>query len=89
MVQLQMFDGKTYDHQQDGRRLTTQLEQVRRIMNDGGWRTISEIAAKVIGTEAAISARLRDLRKEKFGGLNVERKRLHGGLWVYRVNHAS
>ena len=37
------------------------------------------------GSEAGISARLRDLRKEKFGGYSIERKRSDEGLWWYRM----
>ncbi len=37
-------------------------------------------------TETGISARLRDLRKPKFGGYVVESKRrFDGGLWEYRL----
>ena len=37
-------------------------------------------------SETGISARLRDLRKTKFGGYNVEsRRRGVGGLWEFRV----
>jgi hypothetical protein len=37
-------------------------------------------------TETGISARLRDLRKPKFGGYVVESKRRYdGGLWEYRL----
>jgi hypothetical protein len=40
----------------------------------------------VRATETGISARLRDLRKPKFGGYTVEiRRRSDGGLWEYRL----
>jgi hypothetical protein len=57
-------------------------------MSDGAWRTLEEIRSRVGGSEAAISARLRDLRKDKFGGHIVEsRRRGDGsrGLWEYRL----
>jgi hypothetical protein len=54
-------------------------------MTDGRWWTLSELAERCGGTEAAISARIRDLRKAKFGGGVVERERVSGGLWRYRV----
>jgi hypothetical protein len=37
------------------------------------------------GSIAAISARLRDLRKPKYGSREVERRYLHNGLFEYRL----
>lgn len=54
-------------------------------MLDGQWRTLAGIQEIVGGTESSISARLRDLRKQKFGGYQVDRERVHGGLYQYRV----
>jgi len=61
------FDGKTFDQVKDGKRLTSQLERVKKLMKDHQWRTLSHIHNVVGGSEAGISARLRDLRKLKFG----------------------
>ena len=70
----------------DQRRLATQLVRVQTLMADGQWRTLSQIAATVGGSEAGVSARLRDLRKDKFGAHLVERHRTHSaGLWYYRL----
>ena len=81
-----MFDGATFDEELDGERLARQLQRVKDLMRDGKWRTLYTIAAKVQGSEAAVSARLRDLRKEKFGSWTVEKRRLLvPGLWEYRV----
>jgi hypothetical protein len=82
-----LFDGVTFDPALDGHRLTGQLARVYALMADGHWRTLRQIAAAAGGTEAAVSARLRDLRKSKFGGHTVERRRVAGanGLWEYRV----
>jgi hypothetical protein len=84
-----MFDGKTYDPAFDVTRLGKQLGRVLMLMADGTWRTLAEIHTSIgLGTEAAISARLRDLRKDRFGGFVVERKRrgaVRAGLWEYRV----
>jgi hypothetical protein len=79
------FDGATYSAEHDQARLATQLEQVRTLMMDGQWRTLQQIGGRVQGSEAALSARLRDLRKSRFGGYTVERRRRHGGLFEYRV----
>ena len=59
----------------DNRRLGRQLVAVRELMLDGAWRSLADIAARVAGSEAGISARLRDLRKPGFGGYLVERRR--------------
>lgn len=80
-----MFDGLTFDPQQDQERLAGQLARVKGFMRDGGWQTLQEIAAAVGGSEAGVSARLRDLRKQRFGAYVVERRRVNGGLFEYRV----
>jgi hypothetical protein len=83
--------GETFDAAMDGPRLAGQLDRVKTLMLDGQWRTLRLIAYMVGGSEAGISARLRDLRKAKFGGYLVERRRKprvvpHAGLWEYRVS---
>lgn len=69
---------------QDRPRLATQLERVAALMSDGTERRLSDIAAAVGGSEASVSARLRDLRKH---GETVTRRRDGGraGVWWYRV----
>jgi hypothetical protein len=80
------FEGDTFDPLLDGPRLTTQLERVKALMADHQWRTLAAIHRSVGGSEAGISARLRDLRKVKCGSMTVERKRVRdSGLWVYRI----
>ena len=79
------FDGDTYDKQKDQVRLSGLLSRVHSFMLDHHWHTLSDIRDMCGGSEASVSARLRDLRKEKFGGHTVERKRLEGGLWMYRL----
>jgi hypothetical protein len=59
------FDGETYEPEQDRERLAGQLERVRELMLDGEWRTPAEMSAKLGAEWASISARLRDLRKER------------------------
>jgi hypothetical protein len=58
-------------------------------MADGRWRTLGEIQAACGGSEAAVSARLRDLRKVRHQSHIVERRRVAGGLWEYRVTTAN
>lgn len=76
MIQMSLipvFDGASYSPELDATRLITQFTRVRALMLDGKWRTLSEIHREVGGSEAGISARLRDLRKARNGGWNVER----------------
>lgn len=54
------------------------------------WWTFAELRHElqhlgIAASEAGISARIRDLRKAKCGGYEVERRRVKGGLWEYRV----
>lgn len=82
-----MFDGRTFDAEQDESRLASQLLAVRTLMVDGVWRSLSEIEGTLGYPQASVSARLRDLRKPKFGGYRVEgrRRKQGGGTWEYRV----
>jgi hypothetical protein len=79
------FDGATIQPARDDDRLRVQLGRVKRLMADGHWRTLNDIALAVGAPEASVSARLRDLRKQKFGGYIVEREFVSRGLWKYRV----
>ena len=82
------FGGKTYDPALDEDRLRTLLGRVYQTMSDGRWRTLKEIQSVAGGSEAGISARLRDLRKPRFGSYDVQRRRRgdpKGGLWEYRI----
>lgn len=83
------FDGDTYDPALDGVRLGTLLADVRAVMSDGQWMTVTEVRDKIgRGTETSVSARIRDLRKRKFGGHTVESRRRgnhRDGLWEYRL----
>ena len=79
------FDGITYEPARDRERLSSQLGRVEEYLADHDWHTLGEITEAVGGTEASISARLRDLRKPKFGAYIVERRHVEGGLWEYRM----
>lgn len=81
------FDGATYDQAQDFTRLNTQLRAVRDLMRDGTWRSLNQIAVATGYPEASLSARLRDLRKLKFGLHTVQRRRAGEGrgTFEYRV----
>jgi hypothetical protein len=81
----QAFDGETYEADQDHARLKGQLWRVFQLMSDGKWRTLAEIAEDAGGSEASVSARLRDLRKDKYGAREIDRERVTGGLFRYRL----
>lgn len=80
-----LFDGATYDHPRDYPRLKTQIERVHEAISDGAWWTLSALATITNASEPAVSARLRDLRKHKFGGHVIERRYVQGGLFEYRL----
>ena len=86
------FDGETYEREHDFARLTTQLERVEFILKLGGAWTLSQLHDACGGSEAGISARIRDLRKEKFGGHEVQRRRRGDpkqGLWEYWIQRGT
>lgn len=87
MIDLFDFDGGTYDPGRDRERLSGMLSRVATVMADGRWHTLRELATVTGGSEAAVSARLRDLRKPRFGGHTVERRYVVAGLWEYRHDH--
>lgn len=78
------FDGETYERPRDHDRLATALLRVQAVVSDGKWHTLDELAARCNSSPAGVSARLRDLRKPKFGGHTVERRYVADGLWEYR-----
>jgi len=80
-----LFDGATYNSARDGARLESQAAKVAFLMADKRWRSLAAIAALVGGSEAGVSARLRDFRKKKFGSKTVERRYISNGQWEYRV----
>src|SRR6266446_4572717 len=67
-------DGSTYVHERDGQRLALQHNRVLAVMRDGREHTLAEIALITRDPEASVSARLRDLRKPRFGGHNIQRR---------------
>lgn len=82
------FGGETFDEDLDLARITHLLHRVKYLMLDGQWRTFAEIKKAVGGSESSISARLRDLRKSRYGGWTVNRRRRGDekrGLYEYQV----
>ena len=81
------FDGETYAAMDDFQRLSSSLEKVGYLLTRprGSWWTLQDLANRTGSSEAGVSARVRDLRKEKNGAHRVESRRRDGGLWEYRI----
>lgn len=78
-------DGVTYDPELDYERLNKQMQKVWRVVRTGRWYTLNDLALATGCPAPSVSARLRDLRKPKFGSQEVQRRRCDEGLWEYRV----
>lgn len=78
-------DGQSFSRKRDGVRLNKQAQDVFDFMSVGCWSTLREISKATGHPEASVSARLRDLKKSKFGGYLIEKRNLGGGLWQYHM----
>lgn len=78
-------DGESFATGRDLSRLNAQAADVYRYMSHGEWRTLADIAHNTGHPEASVSARLRDLRKPKFGGFTVDRRYIANGQYQYRL----
>ena len=58
----------------DKSRLTKQGKRVWVCMKDNKWRTLDDISNETGDPHASILARLRDLRKERFGSHTINRR---------------
>lgn len=81
------FDGATYRRHPDYVRLGAQARRVWDAISDGAWHTLADLSAATGDPEASISARLRDFRKEQWGGHSIERTRvaMDAGQYRYRL----
>jgi hypothetical protein len=77
-------DGETFDRARDLDRLDNAMGRIYTHMKDRGWYTLAELAEAGDCSEAGAAARVRDLRKKKFGGFIVDHMNCGGGLWKYR-----
>lgn len=78
------FDGITYQDK-DYTRLSGQLLRVFEVMKDGRWYGASQLCELANVSPLSITARIRDLRKPKFGSHTIERKLISGGYHEYRL----
>lgn len=69
----------------------TQREYIRDVMRDKQWRTLDFIAEITGAPAPSVSAQLRHLRKAKYGGHTVNKRRNDVGVYEYQliVNEAS
>ena len=85
------FDGFTYRRELDEARLTSNLRRVLWCLLNGEWWTLAQLRCGCLGrcSEAGVSARIRDLRKPRFGGFTINHRRQEtnsrSGLWLYRL----
>jgi len=86
------FDGQTYEPALDQKRLSRMLDRVRDVLAADSeeqrfWWSLDELVVRCGGTPAAISARIRDLRKERNGSYNIllRRRKDQPGIWEYRM----
>ena len=91
------YDVSIFDGNADGegagkdKRLATQLARVFTVLELGGWGwlTLAEIARRANAPEASVSARLRDLRKPRFGGWTIDHHYSEQSGHLYRLKHGS
>jgi len=76
---------ETFDEVRDGGRLFRQCQDVFDAIRGGHWFTLAELSDATGHPQASVSARLRDLRKVKFGGHSIARDYVANGLWRYRL----
>lgn len=78
-------DGDTFNPYRDEERLNQQMRRVFSVMRDQRWRSLRAIADMTGDPEASVSARLRDFRKPKFGGLILNRRYVSDGVFEYQL----
>jgi hypothetical protein len=81
---LPYFEGPKDEPDREAR-LQRQLDDIRRLMLDGHWRTLATIAETTGHPPASVSAQLRHLRKARFGSYTVNKRHMGHGLYEYQV----
>lgn len=88
------FDGETYVPEFDHDRLKGQMLRVYKLLSFFGkghqlWLSLADLERGTGDPQASISARIRDLRKAKFGSHNVHKRRRGNpsmGVWEYLLH---
>ena len=65
--------------------LAAQRERVASIMRRGDWVTLDDLAAAIDAPVQSISARVRDLRKPRYGSYTIARRHLGRRVFAYRM----
>jgi hypothetical protein len=78
------FDGQSA-RPIDTPRLAGQMLAVYRLMENGEYWTLSDLAGKVGGLETSISSRIRDMRKARWGSRKIETRYIGNGVRQYRL----
>lgn len=84
--------GPAYDSVLDGERIRRQMQTIKEYMLQEEWKTLQEMENMLHYPQASISAELRHLRKVRFGGYAVDKRRRQcavGKVWEYRVRVPS
>lgn len=84
------FNGPDYVPEFDYARLTGQIKSIYLVMIDHRWRTLREIEDVTGYPQASISAQLRHLRKPRFGGHQLMKRRrgaVGAGHWEYSLRN--
>lgn len=77
--------GPAYDEAIDKIRIDSQMRRVLDAMIAGEWVSLRELAYLTNDPESSVSAQLRHLRKPRFGGFTIEKRRRTTGTWEYRL----
>jgi biotin operon repressor len=78
--------GPAFDAEIDGPAILDQHGRIRAYMLSVEWRALHEISEALGYPESSVSAQLRHLRKQRFGGYDVEKRRRDSErVWEYRV----
>ena len=79
------FNGSDYSHKRDSSRLSTQYWDIYNLMRDSSRRTLHRIERLTGHPPASVSAQLRHMRKDRFGGHAVNKHYLGNGLYEYEL----
>lgn len=69
----------------DKRKRTTQRQGVWSAIKSGSWIDVAALRRRARGSDSALTARIRDLRKKANGAHKVLCERFADGVWRYRL----
>jgi len=79
------FDGSDYKPDFDKVRLTKAIKKVFMFMMSNDWVSIDDIAENTGVPHSSASTHTRNLRKEKFGSWEVEKRKVGNGFFEFRL----